>query len=189
MGKPTVDPGGESEQDRFATLIRQHYQALYRAAYRLTRSTVDAEDLVQEVCLRAYPRLGEVERLEHPRGWLLRVLYRLFIDLRRRYERKHVRAIDEDEEFAGGEPGPAEEADRALDRWRIEDAWRYLNNEQRLLLTLHDIEGYSLAEIHAMTGLKDGTIKSRLHRARVRLGRLLQRDRAVTSAVAHDGGS
>ena len=79
MGKPTVDPGGESEQDRFATLIRQHYQALYRAAYRLTRSTVDAEDLVQEVCLRAYPRLGEIERLEQPRGWLMRVLYRLFV--------------------------------------------------------------------------------------------------------------
>jgi len=189
MGKPTVDPGGESEQDRFATLIRQHYQALYRAAYRLTRSTVDAEDLVQEVCLRAYPRLGEIERLEQPRGWLMRVLYRLFVDLGRRYERKHVRAIDEDEEFAGGEPGPAEEAERALDRWRIEEAWRYLNQEQRLLLVLHDVEGYSLAEIHSMTGLKDGTIKSRLHRARVRLGRLLKREHGVLSEVAPERGS
>ena len=176
MGKPTVDPGGESEQERFTTLIRQHYQALYRAAYRLTRSVVDAEDLVQEVCVRAYPRLGEVEQLEQPRGWLLRVLYRLFVDLRRRYERKNVRAIDENEEFASSEPSPAEEADRALDRWRIEDAWQHLSQEQRLLLAMHDVEGYSLAEIHTLTGLKDGTIKSRLHRARVRLGRLLQRD-------------
>jgi RNA polymerase sigma factor (sigma-70 family) len=73
MGKPTVDPGGESQQDRFAKLIRQHYEVLYRAAYRLTRSSVDAEDLVQEVCLRAYPRLTEVEALEQPRGWLLPV--------------------------------------------------------------------------------------------------------------------
>jgi RNA polymerase sigma factor (sigma-70 family) len=189
MGKPTVDPGGESEQDRFATLIRQHYQALYRAAYRLTRSTVDAEDLVQEVCLRAYPRLKEIERLEQPRGWLLRVLFRLFVDLGRRYERKHVRAIEDDEDFAGGEPGPPEEAERALDRWRIEEAWRFLNPEQRLLLVMHDVEGYSLAEIHSMTGLKDGTIKSRLHRARVRLGRLLRRDPAVTSAIANERGS
>ena len=172
------DHDGESESDRFAALIKQHYQALYAAAYRLTRSTVDAEDLVQEVCVRAYPRFGEVELLEHPRGWLLRVLYRLFIDSQRRYERKHVRAIEDDEEFVGNEPGPAEEVDRALDRWRVENAWRYLSNEQRTLLALHDVEGYTLHEIQSLTGLKEGTIKSRLHRARVRLGRLLQRDEA-----------
>jgi RNA polymerase sigma factor (sigma-70 family) len=188
MGKAT-GPGGESEQDRFAKLIQQHYRALYGAAYRLTRSAADAEDLVQEVCVRAYPRLGEIERLEQPRGWLLRVLYRLFIDLRRRYERKHVRAIDEHEDFVSSEPSPPEEAERALDRWRIEAAWRHLNQEQRLLLVLHDVEGYSLAEIHSMTGLKDGTIKSRLHRARVRLGRLLQRDDAVISGRANERSS
>jgi RNA polymerase sigma factor (sigma-70 family) len=178
MGKPTDSPRGDSESERFATLIRQHYDVLYRAGYRLTRSPVDAEDLVQEVCVRAFPRLGEIEKLEQPRGWLLRVLYRLFIDQRRRYDRRHVRAIDEDEEFVSAEPGPAEEADRALTRFRVEDAWRYLNQEQRLLLALHDVEGYTLVEIHSLTGLKEGTIKSRLHRARVRLGRLLQREDA-----------
>jgi RNA polymerase sigma-70 factor (ECF subfamily) len=113
----------------------------------------------------------------------------LFIDLRRRYERTNVRPIDENEEFASGEPSPAEEADRALDRWRIEDAWRHLSHEQRLLLALHDVEGYSLAEIHSLTGLKEGTIKSRLHRARVRLGRLLQRDQAVPTALANERGA
>jgi RNA polymerase sigma-70 factor (ECF subfamily) len=113
----------------------------------------------------------------------------LFVDLRRRYERKNVRAIDENEEFVSDEPSPAEEADRALDRLRIEDAWRHLNDEHRLLLALHDVEGYSLAEIHTLTGIKDGTIKSRLHRARVRLGRLLRRDRDVTSAVAGERSS
>lgn len=184
MGKQVVTPGGESESERFATLIRQHYDALYRSAYRLTRSTVDAEDLVQEVCVRAFPRLGEIENLDQPRGWLLRVLYRLFIDQKRRYERKHVRAIGDEEEFVSGEPSPAEEADRALSRWRVEDAWRYLNEEQRLLLALHDVEGYTLVEIQSLTGLKEGTIKSRLHRARVRLGRLLQREDFATAAVA-----
>ena len=84
--------GGGSGSDAFTTLVRQHYQTLYRAAYRLTRSAVDAEDLVQEVCARAYPRIGEITRLEQPRGWLLRVLYRLFIDLRRRYERSWLAA-------------------------------------------------------------------------------------------------
>jgi RNA polymerase sigma-70 factor (ECF subfamily) len=189
MGKPTAGQGGVSEQERFAKLIRQHYRALYGAAYRLTRSAADAEDLVQEVCVRAYPRLTEVEQLEQPRGWLLRVLYRLFVDLRRRYERNNVRAIADDEEFVSGEAGPAEEADRALDRLRIESAWRHLTREQRLLLVLHDVEGHSLAEIQSLTGMKDGTIKSRLHRARVRLGRLLGPDQPATPAAAVQRGS
>jgi RNA polymerase sigma-70 factor (ECF subfamily) len=45
-----------------------------------------------------------------------------------------------------------------------------------VLLALHDIEGYSLADLQEITGLKEGTLKSRLHRARVRLGKLLQRE-------------
>jgi RNA polymerase sigma-70 factor (ECF subfamily) len=64
-----------------------------------------------------------------------------------------------------------------------------MNPEQRLLLVLHDVEGYSLAEIQSLTGLKEGTIKSRLHRARVRLGRLLQRDQGVTSMIEDPRGS
>ena len=186
MLKRTGHPGGESESDRFAALVRQHYQALYGAAYRLTRSVVDAEDLVQEVCARAYPHFAEIELLEQPRGWLMRVLYRLFIDSRRRYERKHVRAIEDEEEFVGDEPGPAEEAERASDRGRIEAAWRYLSTEHRALLALHDVEGYTLSEIQSLTGLKEGTIKSRLHRARVRLGRLVQRARGAPTRLEGD---
>jgi RNA polymerase sigma factor (sigma-70 family) len=178
--------GGESDADAFTTLVQQHYQTLYRAAYRLTRSAVDAEDLVQEVCARAYPRIGEITSLEQPRGWLLRVLYRLFIDLRRRYERTHVRPFTDDEEFTSHDLGPAEEADRALEQSRVAAAWRHLSNEQRVLLAMHDIEGYTVAEIQAMTGIKEGTIKSRLHRARVRLGRLLLRTQAAVAIAGDD---
>jgi RNA polymerase sigma-70 factor (ECF subfamily) len=176
MVKGTVFRGGGSDAARFALLVQPHYEPLYRAAFRLTRSAPDAEDLVQEVCARAFPRLLELEALEKPRGWLMRVLYRLYIDLSRRYERTHVSALGDEEAYASSDPGPAEQAERTFERQRLEAAWRYLDNEQRVLLAMHDVEGYSLAEINALTGLKEGTIKSRLHRARVRLGRLLQRD-------------
>jgi RNA polymerase sigma-70 factor (ECF subfamily) len=168
--------GGDSEAERFASLVGVHYEPLYRAAYRLTRSAHDAEDLVQEVCARAYPRLSELASLEKPRAWLMRVLYRLYIDSSRRYERGHVSPLAEDDRYVSGEPGPLEETDRALARRRLARAWQRLQPEQRVLLAMHDVEGHTLAEIQAATGLKEGTIKSRLHRARVRLGRLLQRD-------------
>jgi RNA polymerase sigma-70 factor (ECF subfamily) len=187
MRKATGNLGGGSEPERFTALVQEHYQTLYRVAYRLTRSPVDAEDLVQEVCARAYPRLLEIEGLEQPRGWFLRVLFRLFVDMRRRYERTHVRSIGEDEEFVSVDPEPPEEVDRILDRWRIEDAWKHLNQEQRLLLALHDVEGYKVSEIQALTGFKEGTIKSRLHRARVRLGRLLERHQATALTAVAEG--
>ena len=59
---------------------------------------------------------------------------------------------------------------------RLKDAWDSLTNDEQLLLTLHGIEGLSLSEVQEITGLPIGTIKSRLHRSRVRLGRLLERE-------------
>ncbi len=63
---------------------------------------------------------------------------------------------------------------------RLERAWRYLDEEQRVLLMLQGIDGHSLAEIEAITGIAQGTLKSRLHRARARLGRLLAREERAT---------
>lgn len=173
---PRPAPVADSAKQRFAVIVEPHYEAMYRVAYRLTRSTHDAEDLAQEVCARAYTRLEELESLEQPRGWLLRVLYRLFVDSVRRYERKHVGSLslDDTEALAWDGPTLLEEAERAMKRRWLDNAWRHLDHEQRALLALHDIEGHTLAELMELTGLKEGTLKSRLHRARVRLGKLLQ---------------
>jgi RNA polymerase sigma factor (sigma-70 family) len=185
----TVVEGKASLEARFAAIVQPHYGTLYRVAYRFTRSVHDAEDLAQEVCVRAYPRLAELEQLEQPRGWLLRVLYRLFVDSRRRYERKHVSSIDDvdAELLLSDRPGPAEEMERVFEQRRLAKAWRHLEQEQRALLALHDVEGYSLLELVDMTGLKDGTVKSKLHRARVRLGKLLQRDESVAAVRRSQG--
>lgn len=165
-----------SAVERFELLVQPHYEVLYRTAYRLTRSKHDAEDLAQEVCVRAYPRLAELEGLEQPRGWLLKVMYRLFIDWSRRYEQMHVTSLEIVDvlAMASDEPGPLELTERAHDSRDLDHAWLRLDREQRALLALHDVEGHSLAELNQMTGIKEGTLKSRLHRARVRLGKLLK---------------
>jgi RNA polymerase sigma-70 factor (ECF subfamily) len=181
----TVIQGGRSAAQQFEALVRPHYDVLYRAAYRLTRSVPDAEDLVQEVCTRAYPRLDELDQLDNPRAWLLCVMQRLFIDETRRYERRHVQSIEttSEESFASEELGVAEQVDRAISSRRLDLAWRRLPKDQRALLALHDIEGYSLAELMQITGLKEGTLKSRLHRARVKLGKLLQHEQNADTAA------
>ena len=178
MARLQVIDSGRSVATRFELLIGEHYDVLYRVAYRFTRSVHDAEDLVQEVCVRAYPRLDELESLDDPRSWLICILRRLFIDQTRRYERTHVVSYDEGDvhTLMSDEPGPLEEASRADGEQRLDSAWQRLPRDQRALLALHDVEGYSLAELVDMTGIKEGTLKSRLHRARVRLGRLLYSD-------------
>lgn len=176
---------------RFELLIRPHYDALYRIAWRWTRSVEDAEDLVQEVCTRAWPRLEELERLERPKSWLIRVMYRLFVDLTRRHDRTRVVPLDElaAESLACERPGPEDRTDRARDAERMSWAWQRMDREKRALLALHDIEGYTLAEITDMTGIKEGTLKSRLHRSRALLGRLLNTGAVVTELKAGSGGA
>lgn len=173
-----------SAAGRFEALIRPHYASLYRTAYRWTRSVEDAEDLVQEVCTRAWPRLDELERLDRPVSWLMRVMYRLFVDLTRRHDRARVDPLEAGhlERLCSEQPGPEERAEQDGTAARLALAWQHIDREKQALLALHDIEGYTLAELVEMTGLKEGTLKSRLHRARVQLGRLIQQD----GGAAHD---
>jgi RNA polymerase sigma-70 factor (ECF subfamily) len=176
MAKLTLIQGGRSAAQRFETLVRPHYGALYAVGYRLTGSAHDAEDLAQETCVRAFQRLERIAELDNPRTWLLCVLRRLFIDQTRRYERTNVTSLETAAEASLADEGSdvVEQAEAALGSRRLAHAWIKLDREQRILLVLHDIEGYTLAELIEITGLKVGTIKSRLHRARIKLGRLMR---------------
>jgi len=178
MARLSFIRGGSEAHASFEQLVRPHYQALFRVASRFTGSRADAEDLVQETCLRAYRHIAKVQSLENPLTWLLCILRRLYIDRMRRYEQTNVGSIDEGTlaEIASTAPGPAESVNSEQVARRIERGLRKLNAEQRSLLILHDVEGYSLNELETITALKLGTIKSKLHRARVKLGKMLQAD-------------
>lgn len=182
MTKLSIVRGGEDATRRFERLVRPHYDMLYRVAYRFTGSQQDAEDLVQELCVRAFREIDALAALDSPKTWLLCVLRRLFIDQTRRYDRKNVSSLEVEahELLEHDAPGPLEQTASALTIECLTRVWRQLSAEQQTLLALHDIEGYSLSEMNEITGIKIGTIKSRLHRARVKLGRLLQRSENVS---------
>lgn len=162
---------------RFATLVQPHFAALYRAALRLTRRRHDAEDLVQEVCLRACARLDELARVDQPRAWLMRTLYHLFIDGTRR-KRLRVRfaalfgAGDEGAAAASDEPAPERVVDARRMHERLAAVWDRLEPEQRALLSLH-AEGHGLDELAVIFASNRNALSARLYRARSRLARLL----------------
>lgn len=169
----------------FRELVAPHLTALFRCAFRLTGNRQDAEDVVQEVCVRAFTHLAAMRTLEQPKSWLLKIAYRVFVDGARRRTRSPVRASAEDFDAThpSDEPGPEERAEAELAEQRLLAALAELDREQRALLALH-VEGYTLAELTAMTDLSADVLKARLYRARLRLGKLLAADgRAPTLAL------
>src|SRR5262245_5468937 len=169
----------------FRELVAPHLTALFRSAYRLTGNRSDAEDVVQEVCVRAYTHLATLRTLEQPKTWLLKIAYRVFVDGLRRRTRSPVRATAEDFDATrvSEEPTPEESAEAELAAQQVLSAHGKLDRQQGLLLALH-VEGYTLAELEAMTDLSTDVLKARLYRARVRLGKLLAADgKAPTLAL------
>ena len=163
----------QPQHDQLAALIAPHLNSLFRAAYRLTGNRPDAEDLVQDVCVRAHSHVASLKLATQPKAWLLKVQYRTFVDgIRRRRRSPLATGEDFDATRRSDTPSPEDAAEGSLAEQRVLDAWRQLDKEQRALLALH-VEGYSLAELEAITDLSTDVLKARLYRARVRLGKLL----------------
>jgi RNA polymerase sigma-70 factor (ECF subfamily) len=163
----------------FERLVRPHFDRLFRLAWRLTGSKAEAEDLFQELLIKAYGKLDDIVHIDEPGPWLNRVMYNLFIDERRRYRRSRMVLVTEGElsgDGLAGLPGPG---DPVYDNQRIQrlqsldTALAELSDEHRIVVLLHDTEGYKITEIEELTGIPAGTVKSRLHRARARLRDIL----------------
>ena len=165
----------------FEDLIRPQVEYLYRLAWRFTGSVTDAEDLLQDVLLKLYPRTQEMLAIQKLRPWLAKVMHNQYVDTVRQRARSPVLEV-----VAGGDgeedpldkipmtgDGPEESAERSGQRNRILAAVRQLNPDQRAIIAMHDIEGYSLEELEKMLETPIGTLKSRLHRARQRLRALI----------------
>ena len=172
-------------EQKFTSLVQPHFAALYRAAIRLTRRRADAEDLVQEVCLRACSRLDDLGAVTNARAWLMRALYHLFIDATRRRQRQLSISLPGDD--AAGAPrseeaGPERLAEAGRMHERLGAVWDRLDAEQRALLSLH-AEGHDLEELAVIFAVNKNALSARLHRARQRLAKLLAADEA--SPVLH----
>ena len=163
--------GARKRSERFDSIIRPHVKPLYQAAYRLVRNRSDAEDLVQEVLVKAYKRLTEIERMENLRAWLLRVLYHQFVDLTRKHGRSPQTVSDDG--LLAAQPDesqdPAELTAQRSTAAELGKAMAGLTADQRALLDLHIVQGYTLQELVAVFDAPLGTLKSRVHRIKVSL--------------------
>ena len=160
----------------------------------MATSQVDAEDLVQEVCIKVFLRIEQFEEIEYRRAWLLKMLYHQFVDMHRSRQRSAIGNSDtgadslEPEKVAESAWQPEQMVDRDIRVTQVLRAMKCLSQEHCALVSLHDVEGVTLEELHKLTGQPVGTIKSLLHRTRVKLGRLLKNESVLKPQLKAVGG-
>lgn len=170
-------------------IVREHSARVYRLAYRLTGNRQDAEDLTQETFLRVFRSLSSYTPGTFE-GWLHRITTNLFLDQARRRRRIRMEAMGEDAARVAstddhGRPERGfEHANLDHDVQRALDA---LRPEYRAAVVLCDIEGLSYEEIAVTLGVKLGTVRSRIHRARAQLRDALEHRRSDVSPEPASG--
>jgi RNA polymerase sigma-70 factor (ECF subfamily) len=168
---------GSSQEAALRTLHDRHGGELRRFALRLTHDGQLAEDVVQEVLLRAWKDPGLVDRDEAAaRAWLFTVCRNVVID---RWRRASARREVITEEMP--ERSETDATDAVLDRWLIAEAFSTLSPEHRAVLAAAYFEGRSVADIAAQLEIAVGTVKSRLHYG-LRALRLTLQEKGVTRA-------
>ncbi|KGM08417.1 RNA polymerase sigma factor SigE [Cellulomonas bogoriensis 69B4 = DSM 16987] len=152
-------------------IVTEHSARVYRLAYRLAGNQHDAEDLTQETFIRVFRSLSSYTPGTFE-GWLHRITTNLFLDQARRRRRIRMDPLGDDADAVPGVNGPGapergfEHANLDHDVQRALDA---LSPEYRAAVVLCDIEGLSYEEIAVTLGIKLGTVRSRIHRARAQL--------------------
>jgi RNA polymerase sigma-70 factor (ECF subfamily) len=191
-GGPDTDAQGEralvlrlrrGDPDAFEVLVRAHQDRVYDFCVRMVSDREEASDLVQEIFVSVHQNLRRFREDAKLSTWIFRISKNHCIN-RLKYLKRRGRGrseeYDERNELAladalGPAPGPDAALEVARERARVQWAIAQLDPDARMLVALRDIEGLSYEEIVDITELPEGTVKSRLHRAREKLANLLGR--------------
>jgi len=150
-------------------LVEQHYQLLYRFAYRLSGSAADAEDLTQQTFLSAQKNLHQLRETEYAKSWLLTIVRNTFLKSIRGRKNSPTISLEKVQDPA---VIPQEEPD--FDQTELQNALNELPVDFRVPLVLFYFDDFSYKEIAAQLELPIGTIMSRLARAKSQLKALLE---------------
>jgi RNA polymerase sigma-70 factor, ECF subfamily len=171
-----VDRCRNGDLGAFEELYRQHAGRLYSVACRMVGNPSDAEDLLQEIFLSAHRKLDSFRGDSALGTWLYRLATNLCLDhLRSRAARTSQLTGALDDEPGLADAGSRTLADSTLTRMDLERALAQLPDGCRAAFVLHDIEGLEHREVADALGIAEGTSKSQVHKARLRLRALLGR--------------
>jgi RNA polymerase sigma-70 factor (ECF subfamily) len=181
---PASEPSGPSDDvaraaqgDRraFERVYRTHVNRVYSVCVRMVGDRQRAEELTQDVFVRAWEKLGSFRGEAQFSTWLHRLAVNVVLndrDTEKRMRQRHDEGADDMDAFASGDVRPLPVPGLSLD---LEAAIAALPPGARKVFVLHDVEGYTHDEIGTMLGVTAGGCKAQLHRARMLLRRMLTR--------------
>ncbi|MCI0461509.1 MAG: sigma-70 family RNA polymerase sigma factor [Gemmataceae bacterium] len=166
----------------FGELVRRYQDRLYSTVYRLVDNPDDAQDVVQEAFLHAYQSLDRFKGESQLYTWLYRIAVNTAISLKRK--QRVALSMDSGRSMVGGteplDPSEFSRPEHALEQAeqerRIQKALNRLSPEHRAVLILKDMEDQKYETMAEILQVPIGTIRSRLHRARLELRELLEQD-------------
>lgn len=172
----------------FKSLVRRYQNRVYSLAFRIVGTVDEAEEVVQETFVKVHQNIDTFRRDANFQSWLFRIVHNICMDiLRTRHRRAGFQlfsfdpnAADEENlpgrvtQIADAAPNPAEVLDNAEREQMIASTLAQLPDNQRTVLVLFDIEGFSYQEIAEITGATIGTVRSRLHYGRLKMRELLE---------------
>ena len=152
----------------FAELYERHYEAVFRAALRVTGNPADAEDVLQTVFLRVLARGGDVDDVALPAAYFRRAAVNAAVDVLRRRELHAASVYDDRAPHAAVQP-------HLLLKERLRRALAAVDSEDASLFLLRHVEGLSIEELAGMFRIEKNNVAVRLHRIRHRLQAEMER--------------
>jgi RNA polymerase sigma-70 factor, ECF subfamily len=174
----------------FKTLVGRYQNRIYNAAFRILGNSHESEEVVQDTFIRVLQNIQSFRNQSTFAAWMFRISHNLCIDMVRTNRRKGMQVMSFDPHSHNGDspheatlnvvtqiadpvPGPSQQVDSKEQQQAVVDSLNQLPEPQRIVLVLHDMEGFSYQEIADIVGANIGTVRSRLHYGRIKLRELL----------------
>lgn len=196
--KRLIQQAAAGDAAAFEALVLRYQTQVYSLAYRMVGNEADAQDLAQEAFVRAWRALDSFQFSSQFSTWLYRLTSNICIDfLRSQKKRKHISltVLQDDEQqqwdMPDNRPLPEEQMMASEEKEALSKAIAALDPEYRQVLTLRIVNDCSYQQISEIMGIREGTVKSRLSRAREQLRKKLAKSgnfSGISSSNSTKGG-
>ena len=187
-----IEKSRQGDMQAFEQLVILYENKILNYCYRMLGNRTDAEDATQEVFVKLFRFLDSFTGQSAFSTWLFKIASNVCLDFLRKHKRQRTETVSLHQQNAEGEefllnvedtgPSPYDTMQQREAHRALASALDNMSQEQRQVIVLRDIEGLSYEEIARIIGVAEGTVKSRINRARQQLKKLLEKDRELFSS-------
>jgi RNA polymerase sigma-70 factor (ECF subfamily) len=174
-----IDGAISGDADDFGRLYDLHVERVYRHMYYRVGNNTDAEDLTQQVFLKAWKAIGKYKKTSSPfLAWLMKISHNLVVDFYR--SKKDAVFLDDELPVQDKAPGPEQLAEERYDQEQLRKVILRLPPKQQQVIMMSFIEGFSYGEIADALGKREGNVRVTVHRALKKMRQILETEKQLS---------